>query len=372
MPFSFRGVVPLLLLGAAACSTSDSSPTPPSTFRDPGPYEAGVTTLTLNDRLVEVWYPVDAPDTTGLDPVPYFIRDELSEELESLLPPDINPPFQTSAYRDVQVSGDGPFPLVIFAHGASSYRNQSTFLTTHLASWGFVVASVDYIERGLRRQFDLDMSLAPDPEIDDVTLTRMVVMLVADESARTGSVLEGRVSSDRIAITGHSAGGGTSVRFGDEPDVVTYIPISAGFSSQGPVEVPDTPSLWIAGNIDGIVLPERTEAAFMQASAPTRYVLIEDMGHLGPSDICAIGATGGGVIAIALEAGLPIPDNLVRLGTDDCQDEAVAPADGWPAINHFVTAQLRWAFGIDEEPIGLSQDAAEDLPEVTLTYQEII
>ncbi|MFW2387765.1 MAG: hypothetical protein ACN4G0_05485 [Polyangiales bacterium] len=359
-----------LSLGLLACSTETSSSEPPTSFRDVGPYESGVTTLTLNDRMVEVWYPVERASTAGRDPVPYFIREELSEELDSLLPDEVNPPFETSAYRDAPVSARGPFPLVIFAHGSSSYRNQSTFMTTHLASWGFVVASVDYLERGLRRQFDLDESKAPDPELDDVTLTRMVVMLLADENGRDGSLLRGRVSTDQIAITGHSAGGGTSTRFGGEPDVITYIPISAGFSSESMVELPDKPSMWIAGDIDMIVSAERSSSAFASADAPTRYVEIKDMGHLGPSDICAIGENGGGVIQIALDEGLPIPDGLVRLGTDGCQEGALPPPDGWVAINHFVTAQLRWAFGIDEEPIGLSQDAQDDLPEVELTYEE--
>ena len=264
----------------------------------------------------------------------------------------------------------GSFPLVIFAHGSASYRNQSTFLTTHLASWGFVVASVDYLERGLRRQVDLDGSLAPEPELDDAVLTRMVVMLLADENGRTGSLLQGRVSTDQIAITGHSAGGGTSIRFGGEPDVITYIPLSAGISTDSTLALPDRPSLWIAGAIDAIVEPERTANAFAASNAPARYVLIEAMGHLGPSDICAIGENGGGLIQIALDQGLPIPDNLVRLGTDGCQDEAIAPEDGWPTINHFVTAQLRWAFGFDEEPVGLSQDVADDFPEAEFTYEE--
>ena len=57
-------------------------------------------------------------------------------------------------------------------------------------------------------------------------------------------------------------------------------------------------------------------------------------------------------------------------GTDGCQDEALPPEDGWPTISHFVTAQLRWAFGFDEEPIGLSQDAEEYLPEAAFTYEE--
>jgi len=362
----------ILAFGLVACSTeTGAEPVPPAplsgTYRDVGPFEAGVTTLTLADRMVEVWYPVDSAATAGLDPAPYFIRDELSEELNSLLPDDVNPPFPTAAYRDAPASGAGSFPLVIFAHGSASYRNQSTFLTTHLASWGFVVASVDYLERGLRRQVDLDGSLAPEPELDDAVLTRMVVMLLADENSRSDSLLQGRVSTDQIAITGHSAGGGTARRFGGEPDVITYIPLSAGASME---PLPDRPSLWLAGAIDAIVEPERTADAFAASNAPARYVVIEAMGHLGPSDICAIGENGGGPIQIALDQGLPISDGLVRLGTDGCQEGALPPPDGWPVINHFVTAQLRWAFGFDEEPVGLSQDVADDFPEAEFTYEE--
>ena len=143
--------------------------------------------------------------------------------------------------------------------------------------------------------------------LDDVELTRMVVALMASENEVDGGLLNGRVSTDQIAITGHSAGGGTSIRFGGEPDVVTYIPLSIGISSESTIELPDKPSLWIAGAIDGVVSPERTANAFAAASTPARHVVIEAMGHLGPSDICAIGENGGGVIGIALEAGLPIP-----------------------------------------------------------------
>ncbi len=361
-------LVACLATGLVACSSSSSSGTedPPTTYREVGPWEAGVTTLTLADRSVEVWYPVSPADVDGLETDPYFIRDELSDTLESILPDDINPPFPTAAFRDASAGGDEPFPLVIFAHGSSSYRNQSTFLTTHLASWGFVVASVDYLERGL----GLVLGMQPDPTIDDVDLTRMVVALLAAENEREGALLQGRVSTDQIAIAGHSAGGGTAIRFGGEPDVITYIPISAGFSSDSSIELADKPSLWIAGSIDEIVSPDRSADAFALASAPARFVLIEDMGHLGPSDICVIGENGGGIIQIALDANLPLSDNLIRLGTDGCQPEALRIEDGWPTIRHFVTSQLRWAFGFDEEPIGLSNEVAEDFPEATFTYEE--
>jgi dienelactone hydrolase len=351
-----------LALSLAGCADSSSTP---QTYRELGPYAAGVTTLTLADRQVEVWYPSDPEAVVGLDTYSYFIRDSLSETLVSILPDEVNPPFVSDAYWEVAGSEEGPFPLVIFAHGASSYRNQSAFLTAHLASWGFVVASIDYLERGLPSF----LGPQPDPPMDDVELTRMVVTLLASENDREGGLLEGKVSTDQIAITGHSAGGGTSVRFADEPDVITYVPLSAGVSSQRPTTLADKPSLWLTGTTDGIVDPQRTIDAFAQANAPTRLVLIDDMGHLGPSDICTIGDSGGGVIAIALEAGLPIPDNLVRLGTDGCGEGDVIE-DGWPIVRHFVTSHLRWVFGFDEEPVGLSQEIQDQFPEATFRYDE--
>jgi len=363
----------------AACSnSSDGSGTggtrgepAPDTYRDPGPYAAGVTTLTLADREVEVWYPVDPADAEGLETSPYFIRDFLSAGLEGALADaeerlgiDLNPPFDTDAYRDVLASRAGPFPVVLFSHGSPAFRTQSTFLTTHLASWGFVVASIDHLEWGLQGF----LGTRPDPPMDDVELRRMVVALLDSENARDGALLEGIVSTEQLGVTGHSAGGSASRRFGFEPDVVTYIPLSAGVASDGTTELPDTPSLWLTGTTDGIIEAQRTIDAFEQASAPTRLVLIENMGHLGPSDICLIGGSGG-VIGLAQEAGLPV-DTLVESGTDGCGEESLPIQDGWPVIRHFVTAQLRWAFGIDEEPVGLSQDAQEFFPEATFEYDE--
>jgi len=54
-------------------------------------------------------------------------------------PPGTEPAFQTNVYRGVSASKKGPFPLVTFAHGSGGLRDQSTFLTTHIASWGFVI-----------------------------------------------------------------------------------------------------------------------------------------------------------------------------------------------------------------------------------------
>ena len=78
---------------------------------------------------------------------------------------------------------------------------------------------------------------------------------------------------------------------------------------------------------------------------------------------------GGGVIGLALDAGLPITPELERLGTDGCGDDDVIE-EGWPIVRHFVTAQLRWAFGIDSEPVGMSQEIEAEFPEATFQYDE--
>ena len=97
----------------------------------------------------------------------------------------------------------------------------------------------------------------------------------------------------------------------------------------------------------------------------TRGADVESYRDLGPWD------AGVTTLAIALEAGLPIPENLQRLGTDGCGEDDVID-EGWPIIRHFVTAQLRWAFGFDEEPLGMSQEVESLLPEATFDYDEAL
>ena len=48
-----------------------------------------------------------------------------------------------NAERDARPA-EGPFPVALFSHGNSGLRRQSCFLTTHIASWGAVVAAPDH------------------------------------------------------------------------------------------------------------------------------------------------------------------------------------------------------------------------------------
>ncbi len=109
-----------------------------------GPHPTGVTTRTYRDAArdrdltVEVWYPATAEHAgRDLDPAQHdrFTPDGLSGDAGSLA--------RQAAVRDVERL-PGQHPLVLLCHGYSGHRRESTFMATHLASHGFVVASADF------------------------------------------------------------------------------------------------------------------------------------------------------------------------------------------------------------------------------------
>lgn len=340
-------------------------------FAERGPFDVGVTTLELPDRTVEVWYPADPDDVEGLDPAVFYIRDDIPETFDAFLPEDLNPPYESNAYRDAVPSSEGPFPLVLFSHGFAGFPTTSTGLVDHWASWGFVVAAPEHIERGLESRLGADVG----SDKTDSEVLREVVDLLAAESERPDALLEGVVSTEEIAATGHSAGGDAAIAFGGEPDVATYIPLAgAAGGSEGTdpaMEAPDTPSLFLAGAIDGIVPPEATREAYERSDGPRRLVVIDGVGHLNAfTEICEIGGAGGGAVGLAREADLPVPPELLELGEDGCQSEALDSPDGWEVVNHFVVAQLREAFGLDEPGTGFEPGIEDAFAGVDLTLEQ--
>src|SRR5262245_22718938 len=61
---------------------------------------------------------------------------------DRILPTEVWYPARYSG-RDAPIRR-GRFPLVLVAHGHCGLRTNYTYLTTHLASWGFVVAAPDF------------------------------------------------------------------------------------------------------------------------------------------------------------------------------------------------------------------------------------
>ena len=338
-------------------------------YTEPGPHPVGVTTLSLGDRSVEVWYPAD-PDGIGATPrESYYIRDFVPPSFDALIPPEVDPPYLTAAHRDVATAA-GSFPLAIFSHGAASFRLQSTELTTHLASWGFVVISPDYLERGLAGV----LGSPPASPKADTLVAELAIDAVIAAGDDPGSVLSGAVQFSEVYAFGHSAGGGTSLRLLARPDVDTAVPMAAGInplsviSGTAPPLPPGESVTWIAGQGDGIASIDGVRGGYDLTRGEKKIIEISGAGHNNAfTDICEIGE--GGVVQLAVATGLPIPTQLLALGDDGCR---VPPfresAEVWPEVRHFVTAELRFRSGLDAQPVGLGDQVLASFDDV-LVYR---
>lgn len=106
--------------------------------------------------------------------------------------------------------GDGPFPLVLLVHGNHAMGEFSedgyAYLGEHLASRGFIAASID--------EDFLNGSWADDWSGDEQVVRAWLLLLHADLwrtwSGDPSDPLYGRVDLDRIALIGHSRGGEAS------------------------------------------------------------------------------------------------------------------------------------------------------------------
>lgn len=87
------------------------------------------------DVTVEVWYPGGA-EWSGMD--------GRRRHQDRYRFGDLGPPVRQAAVRDLPPADVSAAPLVLFSHGLGGFRRQSTFLTTHLASHGYVVAAPDH------------------------------------------------------------------------------------------------------------------------------------------------------------------------------------------------------------------------------------
>jgi len=360
---SLLPVVVALSLFAAACSGDDTAGDATTTtidpvdaaraYSEPGPYPVGVVTLALESGpMVEVWYPA-VDGTTGT--VSYDVRDFVPPAIRDVLTADIPAVYEFDGARDANVA-DGEFPVVLFSHGFSGFRLQSSYLTSHLASHGMVVVAPDHPSRDLLNV--LGGSASGDrPESVDELLQSLDLILA--EATTKGSPFEGHIDADHVAALGHSAGGGTALGAALDDRVDGYVAMASGGPADG-ADYPDRPSFFLAGAIDGVVPPaERTLPAYEAAPAPSRYLEIASVGHNGFDDLCTLGG-GTGVIGIAEASGLgavlDAQPQFRSLGEDGCVEPAAPVEEAFPIIRHAVTSWLRWLFEQDPEPVGLDRE----------------
>lgn len=351
----------------AATTTTVDTAAQAMAYSENGDYPVGVTTLQLaSGPKVEVWYPAVA-GTTGTET--YDVRDFVGEAIRALLIGDVPSTFSYPAGRDAAVA-DGAFPVVMFSHGFTGMRVQSSLLTSNLASWGMIVVSVDHPSRTMENVLGGTAAAQTGKPVDELL---QGLELITAEGADAASRFSGHVDAERVAAVGHSAGGGTVLAAASDPRIDGYVSLASGAFRGGTAAagsttttappLPDKPSFFMGGSVDGVVpFATVTLPAFDAAPSPSLLWEIDGAGHNAFDDFCTFG-NGTGIIGIAEASGLggflDANPQTRKLGEDGCVPPAVAVDITFPIINHAVTAWVRNLFGVDVESVGLGEDVAD-------------
>jgi predicted dienelactone hydrolase len=265
-----------------------------------GPFPAGVRTLRLVDPdragrtlPVEVWYPAtDAYAGRDVDPA--------TRDAYGLIPG--LPPTWQDAVRDAALR-PGRCPLVLFSHGYGGHRRQSTFLCTHLASRGYVVAAVDHAGNTVLDVFRAVMQMLQSggrPYDSRAVLEEFVVARPADVRFTLDQLLDGGggeigalIDRDRVGMAGHSFGGWTTLMVtGRDRRIRAALPLApaggAGPAPAAPLTAAldfawgrDVPTLFLVADRDTVLpLSGMHELYARTQSVTKKMVILQKADHM--------------------------------------------------------------------------------------------
>ena len=355
---------------AAGCSTSAA--TTPASFARPGPYAVGATTLDLGsagpklgERMATVFYPADSSKLGGHRLFSYQLEAPLPAALQAIVPPKYNSTTVVDAHVGAPRSPRGPFPIVLFSHGFGASRLFYSHLLVGIASWGFVVVSADYLERGLLAEAT-HPGVAATPAGDVQT---MFSSLNATEraSAQPSSAISGVADSRKVAAVGHSAGGQTAFDALKDPRVA----VAVGWAPVGPSGPPShKPAMIIGAQGDVALTPTMLTREFTAFPGPTKFVEISGEGHNTYTDICtSIRSGSGGLVGFAETVHLVSPE-LAKLANNGCNPKDIPPQRFWPVVQSYTVAELRSGLGIDHSGTALAAPSSKQFPGLAMTLRQ--
>ena len=318
-----------------------------------GPWPVGAKTATVAGLTTEIWYPATLGSEAGKTKVQYDIRKQLPDGDASKIPDGDNPLQSCDCYAELPFDTDhGPYPLVLFIHGTAAFRTQSATQMTHWASRGFVVVAADHPGIGLK---DILSGTFGGHQTADAN----ALLDALKSPSGDASFLAGRLAEGKIAVAGHSAGGGALAGLGARVKVL--IPMAAQGASAGPVLVS---TLVLGGKDDGVSNYSSQQSGYETSPKKKRLVGLTNAGHLAFSDLCAIKKDGKGILQIAIDHGISVNPLIARLSEDGCKPGQLAPEKGWAIIDAASSAVL-------EETLTCSTTASAQLTGLKGKYADV-
>ncbi|MFN2146082.1 MAG: alpha/beta hydrolase family protein [Anaerolineales bacterium] len=226
----------------------------PKPFKITGPYQVGTTIFPLVDTSREEIYAAEANQPREIMVQVWYPAEPKESDTRSQWMPDIKvagpaiadwislPSFALNHLEYAKgnaflgapaASGGEKFPLLVFSHGWSGFKEQNIYQVEELASHGYVVVGINHTYGAVvtvfpdGRQLYRNDNALPDGVSDEAyhQASNLLVRqwagdigFVLDEFAlldRKGSTLPfaGSYDLDRVGIFGHSTGGGATAEF---------------------------------------------------------------------------------------------------------------------------------------------------------------
>ncbi|MEL7190017.1 MAG: dienelactone hydrolase [Pseudomonadota bacterium] len=147
---------------------------------------------------VRLYYPAQAG--TVADPITYT---------HTMTPPAMEPvtlEFEGRAFADAAPLTEGTFPLVIMSHGFNGWSTQFSNLAEHIASRGYVVASIDHADMQIEGVTDFVLSFSR--VLANRTIDQRAVLADLMQNARaSGEGFYRLIDPEQIGLVGYSMGG---------------------------------------------------------------------------------------------------------------------------------------------------------------------
>jgi hypothetical protein len=318
-----------------------------------GPWPVGVRTTTIGRLTVEVWYPAAAGPAGQARR--YDIREHLPASQRTKVPDADNPWQDCDCYPDLEVdAAHGPYPVILFVHGTASFRTQSLTHATHWASRGFVVLAADHPGLMLGDLLSNPFTCPGDTPSGDQDLAGDVDAVLAAVRGAAGPLafLAGRIDAGRIALVGHSAGGGAVAGLSDREGVQLVLPFSSGMAVQAAAGLQAT--MFVSGMNDAVADFESVRSGYQGSPAPRHLVGIADAGHLVVTDLCALqNASGENMLEVAQRH--QVCGTQLAGGLFDCEDFYIDGPTGWAIVNYATSAVLETTLQCTDRSDALAQ-----------------
>jgi predicted dienelactone hydrolase len=277
-----------------------------------GPYPVGVTTVSVTDPRrcntftnecprrfsVEIWYPA-SEESAGMPEDELDILNDMPEAMRAALG-DFRFEIRTQpAFRDAPVHSGGTFPVVLFSHGDTALRYQSYTYTSYIASHGYVVVAPDHAGNTI---FEIPSLEDVDVEHAEAAVNRprdlSFLLDLMESEELTGGRIEEIADLDRVAVTGHSFGGLTSLLitnplmgfFDNRVDIaIPLAPVTSFLDELGaPININIAPTFYVAGAQDNVApLETEARAGFLMQTSERGLAALDSVGHLSFADFCS-------------------------------------------------------------------------------------